>query len=278
MPGEITQPAIDAIVTAIAERFRPRRIILFGSRARGDHRPDSDIDFLVEMDIEPGVEGRERVRRIHRAFDPYPFAMDIVYTPEEQTDFIINAGRPEPRCSLSTTRRGGTTVATFTSCAIPIRDHMTDYDDARLGFSVTAAFRGGGWANGTFRTTGAATLEWTAGGPMCSAAAAPMTPPPATPSAAAEVPGVAIIDFAFEPRERTVPVGASVAWTNSGNAPHTTTALDGLWDSGTLDPGGTFTVLFDMPGTYAYQCVIHPDMQAIITVRDTTTAHDEDGD
>jgi uncharacterized protein len=84
MPREHTEPAIDAIVTTIAERFRPRRIILFGSRARGDHRPGSDIDLFIEMEVEPDIEGRERVRRIHRAFDPYPCAMDIiVYTPEE---------------------------------------------------------------------------------------------------------------------------------------------------------------------------------------------------
>ena len=54
------------------------------ARARGDYRPDSDIDLFIEMEVDPEVNGRERVRRIHRAFDPYPCAMDIiVYTPEE---------------------------------------------------------------------------------------------------------------------------------------------------------------------------------------------------
>ena len=81
---EITQPTIDHVVSTIAERFHPRRIILFGSRARGDHRPDSDIDLFIEMELDPDVKGRERVRRIHRAFDRYPCAMDIiVYTPKE---------------------------------------------------------------------------------------------------------------------------------------------------------------------------------------------------
>jgi predicted nucleotidyltransferase len=35
---------LDDLVRRIAERFSPDRIILFGSRARGDAGPDSDID------------------------------------------------------------------------------------------------------------------------------------------------------------------------------------------------------------------------------------------
>ena len=41
-------PAVlDDLVRRIAERFSPDKIILFGSRARGDAGPDSDIDLLV---------------------------------------------------------------------------------------------------------------------------------------------------------------------------------------------------------------------------------------
>ncbi len=39
--------AIDEIVSRIARRFSPERIILFGSHARGDAREDSDVDLLV---------------------------------------------------------------------------------------------------------------------------------------------------------------------------------------------------------------------------------------
>ena len=84
MPREITQATIDRVVQTIAERFDPHRIILFGSRARGAHRPDSDLDLFIEMDIDPSIPPRERARRIRQAFEPYPCAMDlIVYTPEE---------------------------------------------------------------------------------------------------------------------------------------------------------------------------------------------------
>ena len=80
MKRMITPEMIDQIVRTIAARFDPERIILFGSWARGDARADSDLDLLVEMDTE--VPRREQIRRIHAAFDPYPWAMDIVvYTP-----------------------------------------------------------------------------------------------------------------------------------------------------------------------------------------------------
>ncbi len=45
-------PVLDRITRPIVEQFHPRRIILFGSRARGDARADSDYDVLVEMDTE----------------------------------------------------------------------------------------------------------------------------------------------------------------------------------------------------------------------------------
>ena len=80
----ITQQTIDSVVRTIVDRFHPRRIILFGSRARGDHRSDSDLDLFIEMEIDPAMLPRERARLVRSAFSPYPCAMDlIVYTPEE---------------------------------------------------------------------------------------------------------------------------------------------------------------------------------------------------
>ncbi|MFN8633407.1 MAG: nucleotidyltransferase domain-containing protein [Chloroflexota bacterium] len=42
-----TDEIIAEMVQRIVERFDPLQIILFGSRARGDARPDSDVDLLV---------------------------------------------------------------------------------------------------------------------------------------------------------------------------------------------------------------------------------------
>ncbi|MDP9178980.1 MAG: nucleotidyltransferase domain-containing protein, partial [Gemmatimonadota bacterium] len=44
---------VDEIVQTLLTRFRPRRIYLFGSRARGDAKPLSDYDFLMELDTRP---------------------------------------------------------------------------------------------------------------------------------------------------------------------------------------------------------------------------------
>ena len=83
---------------------------------------------------------------------------------------------------------------------------------------------------------------------------------------------VDIVDFAFEPATLEIPVGTTVTWTNQGQAPHTATAEDGSFDSGPLDPGGTFSHTFEEPGTYAYFCGIHPDMRATIVVTEGEAA------
>jgi len=73
---------LQSIVRKIVDAFHPLRIILFGSRARGDHCADSDLDLFVEMESSDApAERREKIRRLFR---PSPCGMDIlVYTPAE---------------------------------------------------------------------------------------------------------------------------------------------------------------------------------------------------
>jgi len=73
---------LDLIRERIVRGFRPLRLILFGSRARGDARPDSDVDLLV---ILPEVaDKRATAIQIRRALRDLPVGKDvIVTTPDE---------------------------------------------------------------------------------------------------------------------------------------------------------------------------------------------------
>ncbi len=77
---------------------------------------------------------------------------------------------------------------------------------------------------------------------------------------------VRISGFAFQPSDLTVKAGTTVTWTNTDAAPHTVTADDGSFTSGTLTTGQTFTHTFSQAGRVAYHCAIHPDMKASVTV------------
>ena len=79
---------------------------------------------------------------------------------------------------------------------------------------------------------------------------------------------VNIKNFAFNPPNITVAPGTTVTWVNNDQAPHTTTATNpaGVFDSGTLQPGQSYSFTFNKPGTYAYHCAIHPYMTGAITV------------
>ena len=70
------------IVRRILAASHPRKIILFGSRARGTARPDSDIDLLVIADSsEPRYL---RSASLYGALSDIIVPMDvIVYTPDE---------------------------------------------------------------------------------------------------------------------------------------------------------------------------------------------------
>ena len=77
---------------------------------------------------------------------------------------------------------------------------------------------------------------------------------------------VRIVDFRFRPGTLEVTRGTRVRWTNRGDISHTSTSADGVWDSGTLAPGDSFSRVFRRAGTFTYGCSIHVDMTGRVVV------------
>ena len=74
-------------------------------------------------------------------------------------------------------------------------------------------------------------------------------------------------EYAFGPDNISVPVGTSVTWTNQGDVQHTASSDSGLFDSGLLSNGDSFSYTFSSPGTYNYFCTPHPWMLGQVTVK-----------
>jgi predicted nucleotidyltransferase len=84
--GKAIDPRILEMVGRIIKTANPEQVILFGSRATGTARQDSDVDFLVVM---PLTKPRRRLEGdLHAAMIGAPLAKDIlVVTPEELERF-----------------------------------------------------------------------------------------------------------------------------------------------------------------------------------------------
>lgn len=79
-------------------------------------------------------------------------------------------------------------------------------------------------------------------GVLCSATAATFT--------------VDIINYAYTPDPVTINVNDTVNWVWQGDY-HSTTSVDGLWDSGVYNTGYTYSRTFTSPGSFPYYCTIH---------------------
>ncbi len=79
---ESIQGKIDKMVRRIVKKFKPEKIILFGSYARGTPTRDSDVDFLIIMP----VSGSKREKRIEIGIALHDIRIPkdiIVATPDE---------------------------------------------------------------------------------------------------------------------------------------------------------------------------------------------------
>lgn len=84
----VTEDMLKEITKTIVDAVNPVKIVLFGSYARGNAGPDSDLDFLI---IEDGVFDATRSRRkeignIHRRLLAYNVSMDILLYSKNEFD------------------------------------------------------------------------------------------------------------------------------------------------------------------------------------------------
>src|SRR3989344_3958493 len=78
----IQEDKVNQIVEKIISKFKPQKVILFGSYAWGKPGPDSDLDLLVIKDIKkPRLELERELRGL---LFPSGIPLDVlVYTPDE---------------------------------------------------------------------------------------------------------------------------------------------------------------------------------------------------
>ena len=76
---------LDRFKALLSERIGLHRLILFGSRARGDADPDSDLDVLVVLDSQPTDSGRDLISDCawEAGFDYGLIVVPIVFTRRE---------------------------------------------------------------------------------------------------------------------------------------------------------------------------------------------------
>jgi plastocyanin len=89
-------------------------------------------------------------------------------------------------------------------------------------------------------------------------------PAPSGEAAASEK--VQIVEFTYQPDPVVVRAGGKVIWQNEDTAPHTATADDGSFDTGTIEKGKLKSETFKEAGTYPYFCEIHPTMHGTVEV------------
>ena len=97
-----------------------------------------------------------------------------------------------------------------------------------------------------------------------SSEASGSTPAPSGEAARAEK--VKIVEFVYGPDPVTVQVGGKVTWQNEDTAPHTATADDGSFNTGTIERGKIESETFKQAGTFTYFCEIHPTMHGTVEV------------
>lgn len=91
--AELTEQALQEMVQVIVETAHPEKIIVFGSRARGDSLAGSDVDLLI-VESDPFDQKRSRKKemtRLWQALASFPFAKDILVYSRDEVEYWRNS-------------------------------------------------------------------------------------------------------------------------------------------------------------------------------------------
>ena len=87
--AQVDDELLQRMTTALVEAADPEQVILFGSHARGEAGPDSDIDLIV-VEAEPfGPERNVRLEeaRLRRALPSFDVSVDILVFSRDDVDY-----------------------------------------------------------------------------------------------------------------------------------------------------------------------------------------------
>ena len=78
---------------------------------------------------------------------------------------------------------------------------------------------------------------------------------------------ILIRGFMYQPDVLTVHIGDTVQWKNADIVPHTVTADDKSFNSGSIAPGATWKFVAKKAGIFPYRCTPHPNMHGRLIVQ-----------
>ena len=107
--GNTVDSAISYMVKKITEEFDPHSIILFGSRARGDAKKDSDVDIMVvfadsDVELSRYKDRIDMITQIRTIFYDSPVSKDILVATQRELErwskvvgtiqhYVVNEGK-----------------------------------------------------------------------------------------------------------------------------------------------------------------------------------------
>jgi predicted nucleotidyltransferase len=84
------EPPLAEVVRRLVDVLQPEAIYLFGSRARGDHQPDSDYDFMVIVP-QSNLPPHRRAQLAHRSLHGVRIAKDVLVWTRAEFDGYVPA-------------------------------------------------------------------------------------------------------------------------------------------------------------------------------------------